>query len=177
MGGRLRTDGMSLMSRCRRRSGRWERGVAAVEMVVVLPLLVVLAFGVSEAAWGLAQQQAVRSVAREGARIAANHPGDTPGLVAQVCDVDDIIGTATFEASGQPQGYPPTLYGSPIPYDRGERGFFEVKVDYDPLTGFLPVFNGITITERVWFDAEMDPADLPSGQPDWWSSGGGGATC
>lgn len=146
-------------------------------MVVVLPLLVILALGIAEAAWALAQQQAVRSVAREGARIAATHPGNTPSLVAEVCDVDDIIGTATFEASGQPQAYPPVLYGTPIPYDRGARGFFEVTVGYNPLTGFIPAFNGITIIERVWFDAEMDPADFASGQPDWWSASGGGATC
>lgn len=138
-----------------------------VEMVIVLPLLAILAFGIAEAAWALAQQHAVRSVAREGARFAANHPGDTPSLVAKVCDVDDIIGTATFEATGEVD--PAT--GQPFAYERGGRAFFEVTVPYVPLTGFIPAFTGRRIIERAWFDAELDT------RPAWWSLSGGGATC
>jgi|GEM_PF-1983434 len=150
---------MPLIGRLRRRRLSGERGTALVEMVIALPLLVVLAFGVAEASWALAQQHAVRSVAREGARIAASHPGNTPSLVAKVCDVDDIIGTATFEATGLE------------PFKRGARGFFEVTVGYDPLTSFFPFFNGVTLIERVVFNVELDT------RPGWWPLTGGGATC
>ncbi len=154
----------------RRGTAGAEQGAALVEMVVVLPLLIVLALGVAEASWAFAQQQAVRSVAREGARVAASHPGDTPSLVAEVCDVDDIIGNATFEATGEP-----------VPYDRGARGYFEVTVPYKPLTGFISAFNGRTIVERVYFNAEMEIEELllinGVPYPEWWSPGGGGAMC
>ncbi len=137
-----------------------ERGGALVELAVVLPLLILLALGVIEGAWAYSQQQAVRSLAREGARFAANHPGDTPSLVAAVCDADDIVGNASLEATGIDS-----------PYERGARGFFEVQVTYEPITRFIPSFDSVTLTERVEFNAELID------EPGWWSPGGGGATC
>ena len=48
-----------------------ESGAALVEMAVILPLLVLLLFGVIEASWAFAQANDVRHGAREGARLAA----------------------------------------------------------------------------------------------------------
>lgn len=137
-----------------------ERGGALVELAVVMPLLIILALGVIEGAWAYSQQHAVRSMAREGARVAASYPGDTPGLFAAICDADDIVGNASLEAKGIDS-----------PYERGARGFFEVSVTYQPITRFIPAFNSVTLTERVAFNSEMID------EPLWWSPGGGGATC
>lgn len=146
-----------------------ERGGALVELAVVLPLLLLLSLGVIEAAWAYSQQQAVRSLAREGARVAAHHTGDTPSLVAAVCDADDIVGIASLEATGVE-----------TPYRHGARGFFKVQVTYQPITGFIPGFNSVTIVEEVEFNSEVSMAELASlgrSSPAWWSPGGGGATC
>ena len=150
--------------------GRAEHGVAAIEMAAVLPLLVLLALGVVESAWAFSQQQAVRAMAREGARVAATHELDTPGISALICDAVDIEGTATLEATGADP--------SPGAYERGALAFFEVRVDYTPLTGFIPAFNNVELVETVWFVTELRKEDTMNGiHPIWWDSGGGGAIC
>lgn len=146
-----------------------ERGGALVELAVILPLLLLLSLGVIEAAWAYSQQQAVRSLAREGARVAAHHTGDTLGLVAAVCDAEDIVGNASLEAMG-----------IDTPYEHGARGFFRVQVTYQPITRFLPAFNSVTMVEEIEFNAEVSMAELAGlglTEPGWWSPGGGGATC
>ncbi len=151
----------------RRRFG--ERGGALVELALILPLLLLLSLGVIEAAWAYSQQHAVRSLAREGARIAAHHTGDTPSLVAAVCDADDIVGVAALEATGVE-----------TPYYHGARGFFRVVVTYQPITGFIPGFNSVTIVEEIEFNSEVTMAELAllgRTSPVWWSPGGGGAVC
>lgn len=52
-----------------RRSG--ERGAAAVELALVLPILVMIFFGITEFGRGYAAKTAVTSAAREGARAMA----------------------------------------------------------------------------------------------------------
>ncbi len=148
-----------------RRPDPGERGVASVEMVLVLPLLIVLVMGIVEASWAIAQQNAVRGVAREGARVAATHPElDTPGIAAMVCDGLDILGPATLEATGTGSfTYP------------GAEAFFEVVADYNPLTGFFPIFNGLQISSRTEFVVEVYPD--PVSAPFWWPASGSNATC
>ncbi len=47
-----------------------ERGAAAVEFALVLPLFILLIFGTMEAGWFFSQQVEIRNAAREGARLA-----------------------------------------------------------------------------------------------------------
>ena len=47
-----------------------ERGAAAVEFAVILPIFVLLIFGTMEAGWFFSQQVEIRYAAREGARLA-----------------------------------------------------------------------------------------------------------
>ena len=58
-----------------RRGGkaRDERGAIAVELIIVLPILVVLLFGLIEFGVAMSKFQAYMSAAREGARYAAVH--------------------------------------------------------------------------------------------------------
>jgi Flp pilus assembly protein TadG len=55
---------------------RRRRAAVAVEMAVVLPLLLMILFGVIEFGWAFTVRQAVVSAAREGARV-ASLPGST----------------------------------------------------------------------------------------------------
>ncbi len=136
-----------------RRSSHRERGVAAVEMAIVLPLLILLAFGVAEAAWAFSQQNAVRGVARESVRVAVHHPGATSQDIANlVCDDLDLTNPATVRVDG-------VIPGS---YERGDRATVNIRVAYSPLTGFITAFNGVFIEERVEFVTEA--AD----EPVWW---------
>jgi hypothetical protein len=139
-----------------------ERGVALVEMALVLPLLFVLVLGIVESSWAFAQKNAVQSVAREGARLAATRADlDTPGITAMVCDGQDIEAQIDLEATGQSGAW--TFPGAV--------GFFEVVSDYDPITGFFPMFDGVELSAYVEFVVETDV------EPLWWSTSGGGATC
>ena len=57
-----------------------EDGASLVEFAVVLPLLILLVFGIMEAGWLFAQQVEIRNAAREGARLAVvdfPDPGDS----------------------------------------------------------------------------------------------------
>jgi hypothetical protein len=144
-----------------RRARDDDRGVALVEFAVMLPLLVVLALGVVEASWALAQQNAVRAMAREGARLAMTQNLTTPQIAPLICDDDDVIDTVQLEASAVNTGS----------FERGDRAFFEVRAPYTSLTGFIPAFNSIQIVERVEFNSEHRT------QPAWWPVSGGGATC
>ena len=48
-----------------------ERGAAAVEFAIVLPLFILMIFGTMEAGWLFAQLNDIHHGAREGARLAA----------------------------------------------------------------------------------------------------------
>lgn len=135
--------------------------MALVEFAVMLPLLLILVLGVIEASWALAQQNAVRAMAREGARLAMTQNLTTPAIGVLICDDDDVIDTVDLEASAV----------NPGSFQRGDRAFFEVRAPYTSLTGFIPAFNGIEIVERVEFNSEH------RSPPAWWPASGGGATC
>ncbi len=64
---------------CKRRPAS-ERGAAMVEFVIVLPILIVLIFGIVQASIGYNRLQALHAAAREGARV-ASVPGSTQGEV------------------------------------------------------------------------------------------------
>jgi len=62
---------------------RDQRGAAAVEFAIVLPLLMLLLLGILEFGWMFNQQISLTNAAREAARYYAVHLNDTPaGTVA-----------------------------------------------------------------------------------------------
>jgi Flp pilus assembly protein TadG len=80
-----------------RRDSRADRGAAAVEFVLVLPVLVMLLFGIIEFGLYFAQQLSVSNAARQGARFAAV-PNYTAGASGSTCaailrQVQDAAGT------------------------------------------------------------------------------------
>ena len=70
---------------------RREQGASLVEFAVILPLLVMLIFGVIEASWAFAQHNDVRHGAREGARLSAVDHGTLPQIGQEVCDRMDLV--------------------------------------------------------------------------------------
>lgn len=146
---------------------RREGGAALVEFAIVLPLLLVLLFGIIEASWAFAQQNDIRHGAREGARLAAVDGGDVTAIALEVCDRMDVVYPAST----------PQVTLTPISADstRGGLGEITVETTFDSLTGFLDwVFGGIQLESTVEFRLELPT----SGEPAWWASGSGGTfTC
>lgn len=77
-----------------------ERGVAAVELALLAPILVVLLLGTIESAWLLGQQLDVRQAARQGARLAATDLGDSATIASRVCLAMDDSTDTTVDFSG-----------------------------------------------------------------------------
>lgn len=62
---------------------RGERGATAVEFAVILPILIVLVFGIIAFGFGFARWVALTNGAREGARYMAINSAGDPGAEAQ----------------------------------------------------------------------------------------------
>jgi Flp pilus assembly protein TadG len=68
-----------------RLTNRSDRGAALVEFALVLPLLVVLIFGIMESGWLFAQLTETRNAAREGARLAVVDFGTASEVAFETC--------------------------------------------------------------------------------------------
>ncbi|MGI9642006.1 MAG: TadE/TadG family type IV pilus assembly protein [Acidimicrobiia bacterium] len=102
-----------------------------VEFAVVMPLFLLLLFGVMEAGWLFAQQVEVRNAAREGGRLAVvDYPvpgsGDSSQIVSEVCDRADISSPTRITISAN-----------------ADSATVTVETDYTGLTGFIPGFDGV----------------------------------
>jgi Flp pilus assembly protein TadG len=120
-----------------------ERGASAVEFALVLPIFVLLVFGIMEAGWLFAQQVEVRNAAREGARLAVVDYADAGTMRSEVCD------RAALSRDRAQVGF--TL-GS-------DTAVVEVTQTYASLTGVIPSFNnGITIRSvaEMRLETEID---------------------
>lgn len=163
--GNLATRGITMRSPTKlKRSGattdlcRDEGGASMVEMALVLPLLLIMLFGIIEASWAFAQQNDVRHGAREGARVAAVDIGDAAAVGQVVCDRMDIVNPA----SGV------TVDLAPLTSDGSTGGLATIRVEANlqSLTGFFPSFFGGTVSSEVEFRTER-PATT---DPAWWAS-------
>jgi Flp pilus assembly protein TadG len=156
------------MKRPNQRTPHKERGAALVEMAIILPLLLLMLFGIIESAWAFAQANDVRHGAREGARLAAIDFGDAATIGAEVCSRMDagnatITVTLTDGSGGVDDG------------SRGSEGRIVVSLAYTSLTGSLDVFFGPrNLTSDIDFILEQPL----TGESQWWNSGSGGTfTC
>ena len=126
---------------------RSERGAALVEFAVVMPLLILLLFGIMEAGWFFAQQVEVNNAAREGGRLAVvDYPGpdfgDEDEILKQVCaraalSADRAAVSITFDAAA-------------------DTAIVKVTQTYASLTGFIPDFDGAVISSTVVMRNERD---------------------
>lgn len=77
---------MSEANRSRERLWRRDDGAVAVEFALVLPILVILVFGIIQFGLFFNRQQGVHAAAREGARIAALSSTTSDEIVSRVDD-------------------------------------------------------------------------------------------
>jgi len=111
---------------------RRERGAAAVEFALVLPLLLIMLFAIIDFGWVLNQQMSVTAAAREGARYYAIHNLESGAQgVAEGRAADLVTGTVTFS-------YPSTC--SPTVDD--DELTMVVKTPLTDLTGWLGAVTG-----------------------------------
>lgn len=145
-----------------------ERGAALVEMAVVLPLLVLLLFGMIEASWAFALANDARHGAREGARLAAVDFGDVATIGQEVCDRMDASTATVVVTLGDASG-------GVDAGGRGSEGEITIALSYSSLTGILDQFFGAkTLTSDISFIVEQPIA----GTAQWWTSGGSSSyTC
>lgn len=93
--------------------GRDERGVAAVEFALLLPVLIMLLFGIIEFGLALSRQQVLNTASHEGARLgirqAVPRPtaGDIQALARRVfvqAGVTGVAPTIAVSGAGGPSG-------------------------------------------------------------------------
>ena len=123
-------------------------GAAMVELAIVLPLLLILLFGIIEASWAFNQQLEVRHGAREGARLVAVNAGTDAEITDEVCDRmhfsgDEALTEVTIATSGLLIGDTATV---------------TIVAPYTGLTGFLDgIFGGSSLTSIVDVRLEQVP--------------------
>ena len=109
-----------------------DRGAAAVEFALVLPLLLIMLFAIIDFGWVLNQQMSVTAAAREGARYYAIHNAEAGAKAeAETRAASLVTGTATFT-------YPSTC--SPTVED--DELTMIVHTPLTDLTGWLGAVSG-----------------------------------
>lgn len=150
---------MELLASYQRRlhhDARWsglrrERGAALVELAVVLPLLLVLLFGIVEAGWAFSQRLEIQHGAREAAHLTAVNYGSDADVATEVCGRMNFTGdSATTEVTI-------SLLGGD---DVGDPARVTIQATYSSLTGlFDAVFSGATISSDIAIRLEQEPRD------------------
>ncbi len=131
-----------------------EKGAAAVEFAIVLPMLILLVFGIMEAGWYFGQVVEVRNAAREGARLAAvDYP--VPGLGDEIAIRNETCSRSPLSADRASVS---------LKYDSAaDTATVTVKQTYASLTGVIPYFGGNEIKSTVVMRYERD--DPPTWGP------------
>lgn len=144
-----------------------EDGASLVEFAIILPLLIVMLFGILEASWAFAQQNDVRHGTREAARLAAVNHGDVQAVAQEACARMDIVYPATT----------PIVTITPISTDGFTGGLAQITISstYQTITGMLDgIFGSLDIESTIEFRIEQPL----TGETDWWADGAGGSyTC
>ncbi len=132
-----------------RRFSRSERGAALVEMAVILPLFLVLVFGIMEAGWLFSQLTETRNAAREGARLAVVDYGTASQVATETCD------RAFFSSGGALVSISSSGNVSDPIGDPTASVVVHIENSYESLTGFLdPIFQGASLDADVTMRVE-----------------------
>ncbi|HWO56187.1 MAG TPA: TadE/TadG family type IV pilus assembly protein [bacterium] len=125
-----------LERRTRRHQGRFECGQAVVEFAFILPLLLILVFGITELGRMLMRTNVLTQAAREGARAAAVGV-DSASVVSRV---EAILSSAGVDATDNP-------VVDIAPADANGMINVTVTCEFDVVPGRLLPFSG-TLTLR-----------------------------
>jgi len=125
-----------------------EDGASLVEFAVVLPLLILLVFGIMEAGWLFAQHVEIRNAAREGARLAVvdfPDPGDSALIIGETCSRAVLSNErASVYITQNNAG---TDSASAV---------VTVEQRYESLTGILPMFDNLTMISTAEMRIERE---------------------
>jgi hypothetical protein len=134
---------------------RPERGAALVEMAMVIPLFLVLVFGIMEAGWLFSQLTETRNAAREGARLAVVDFGPATQVATETCNRavlssdGALVSISSFGNVGDPLS------------DPNARVTVHIENSYESITGFLdPIFQGISLDADVTMRVERPLVQL-----------------
>ena len=150
---RFRSDGNQTAATARRS----QRGASMVEFAIVLPLFVVMVFGIIEAGWLFAQLTETRNAAREGARIAVVDFGTATQIATETCN------RASLTAGGGSVEI--TTVGDVTDPIGDPTASVTVTVDksYSAITGlFNPLFGGTSLDSTVTMRVERPLTNLAS---------------
>ena len=132
----------------RRRRVRDDSGAAALEFALVVPVLLLLVFGIIDYGIFFSDTLAVRSGVREAARTGV--VGDCPTMACLVdatkANIDPIGGATTYVKIDAPSGWA-----------HGRRLTVCAQVKVDGVTGLTPLLpNDAVTTSRVQMRIEQD---------------------
>jgi Flp pilus assembly protein TadG len=135
---------------------RRDRGAALVEFAVVVPLFLLLVFGVIEAGWFFAQEVELRNAAREGARLAVVDFGSGQEIRDETCSRADLSGngaTVTIVLNGpnDPTFDPPSASSITVTMSKS----------YQSITGMLDfAFGAATMSSSAEMRTERPLVSL-----------------
>ena len=137
---------------------------------MILPLFVLLLFGMMEAGWAFAQSNDVRHGAREGARLAAVNFGDVATIGDEVCARMDLAPNAstvvTLFAVGGVDDDGNSVSAAAAVGRRNDEGRIRVVTTSPGLTGVISGFVNLQLVSDIDFRLEQ-PADATA---DWWAA-------
>jgi len=129
---------------------------------MVMPLLLVLVFGIMESGWLFAQLTETRNAAREGARLAVVDFGTGSEIALETCSravLSSNGATVAVASSGDVE--------NPIT-DPTASVTVTIVNSYSSLTGFLdPIFQGASLDAEVTMRVErpLNPATVNTANP------------
>ena len=114
----------------------------------MLPLLIVMVFGIVEAGWALSQRLEIQHGTREAARLVAVDYGSDAEVAAEVCDRMNFTGDSTTTE---------ITIAMPGGDEVGDAAAVTVGASYDSLTGLLDfAFDGASLESSIDIRLEQD---------------------
>ena len=135
------------------RRGPRDRGAAAVEFALVLPLLLLLVLGGIDYGIYFSDSMALRDAARAGARTPAVDPEADLAAIAQAVEEDASGATGDATASVQVLSDP----------DLGQIVVVCAELMDRAEIGLVPLPDGGTVRTRVVFPVEQEWSNVPAG--------------
>ncbi|MFA5787821.1 MAG: TadE/TadG family type IV pilus assembly protein [Actinomycetota bacterium] len=131
----------------RRRAGSGERGASAVEFALILPILILLVFGIIQFSIAYNRTQGLQAAAREGARLASI--GASYAEIQNRVRASQSLFTATdvVVKAGANGGLPTQTWTVPPCQTAGVGGTVEVRVEVPPPSDDLDKY---AITIPLW---------------------------
>ena len=124
----------------------FQRGIAAIEFLIVAPLLMLVVLAVSELGWAFHQYHTMTRAARDGARHLASHAMTGVGLVylsdSLIHQASNLVVYGNVAGAGEPLLPGWTTSDVTVTSPDPEHVTVSVHYGYVPLIGSIPAFYG-----------------------------------